>query len=407
VGRRIVELQASLAARVKELEQALSGAQKMEAVGRLAGGVAHDFNNLLTVIISGSDFLLRGIQAPAQRNFVEMIKGAGERGAALTRQLLAFSRRQVLRPEVLRPAALLANLEMLLRRLIGEDIELVTDFAPDSGCVRADPGQLEQVVMNLAVNARDAMPTGGRLLLRTRNADLPDHPPSGLGVVPAGAYVVLTVTDTGCGMTDEVLGHLFEPFFTTKDLHKGTGLGLATVYGIVQQTGGHIRVESAPGRGSTFDVYLPRTEEPLLVPVEGERAAPAAPVADGNSETLLLVEDEDAVRAMAREALLLSGYRVLEARDGREALRLSAEWPHPIGLTVTDVVMPQMSGRDLAERLRLQRPAMKVLYVSGYTDDAVVCHGVPGPGRAFLQKPFTPSVLAAKVREVLEEESRA
>ncbi len=397
-GRRIVELQGSLAARVRELEHALSGAQKMEAVGRLAGGVAHDFNNLLTVIISGSDLLGHLVREPAQRELLDMIKQAGERGASLTRQLLAFSRRQVMQPEVLQLNVLLADLQKMLRRLIAENIELVADFAPDLGCVRADPGQLGQVVMNLVVNARDAMPDGGTITLRTRNVDVSEHPPARQGAVPPGAYAVLAIADTGCGMGEDVQAHLFEPFFTTKELHKGTGLGLATVYGIVQQTGGHVRVESAPGRGSTFLIYLPRTDEPLVV------VAPAAGAARaGTRETILLVEDEDGVRAMARRALCRKSYTVLEARDGEEALRVSAQWADRIHLLLTDIVMPRTSGRQLADLLQPQRPDMKVLYMSGYTDDAALCQEVAGSGKPFLQKPFTPSVLASKVREVLDE----
>jgi signal transduction histidine kinase len=397
VGRRIVDLQANLAARVKELEYALSGAQKMEAVGRLAGGVAHDFNNLLTVIISGSDILLDQLRHPGQREFVEMIKQAGERGASLTRQLLAFSRRQVLRPEILQLNSLLNDLHKLLRRLIGEDIELVKDLDPDLGRIKADPGQMEQVVMNLVVNARDAMPTGGRLTLRTRNVDSLLGEDSANGIPPR-AYVLLEVADTGCGMDDHVKAHLFEPFFTTKDLHKGTGLGLATVYGIVNQTGGRIGVESEPGRGATFRIYLPRQEAEMSAPEVGV----GQPTVRGKRETVLLVEDEDSVRMMARQILLNHCYTVLEARDGEEALRVSSRWPEPIHLMVTDVVMPRTNGHQLADRLLPQRPGMKVLFVSGYTDDAVVRHSVAESGQPFLQKPFTPSLLASKVREVLD-----
>jgi signal transduction histidine kinase len=395
-GRRIVDLQASLAARVKELESALSGAQKMEAIGRLAGGVAHDFNNLLTVIISGSDILLDQLSGGEQREFVEMIKQAGERGASLTRQLLAFSRRQVLRPELLRLNDLLGDLSKLLGRLIGEDIELVTDLDPGLGWVRADPGQMEQVVMNLVVNARDAMPEGGKLILRTRNVDAAGA--DGPDAVPPGAYAVLEVTDTGCGMDAHVKAHLFEPFFTTKDLHKGTGLGLATVYGIVHQTGGHIRVESEVGRGATFRIYLTRREPEAPAP----HAVVAEQVEAGRRETVLLVEDEDAVRAMVRQILLNNSYTVLEARDGEEALRVAAGWPEAIHLMVTDVIMPQTNGHQLADRLRPQRPGMKVLFMSGYTDDAAVRQNVADSGQPFLQKPFTPSVLASRVRELLD-----
>jgi signal transduction histidine kinase len=397
VGRRIVDLQASLAARVKELESALSGAQKMEAVGRLAGGVAHDFNNLLTVIISGSDILLDQIRDRGQREFVEMIKQAGERGASLTRQLLAFSRRQVLRPEMLRLNHLLGNLSKLLGRLIGEDIALVTDLDPDVGCVKADPGQMEQVVMNLVVNARDAMPGGGRLTLRTRRVDVPPGA-DGPDGVPPGSYAVLEVTDTGCGMDEHVKSHLFEPFFTTKEMHKGTGLGLATVHGVVHQTGGHIRVESEPGRGSVFRIYLPRREPEAPV----AHLAVEGPAESGRRETVLLVEDEDSVRAMVRQILQNNSYTVLEACDGEEALRVSADWADAIHLMVTDVIMPRMNGHQLADRLLPERAGMKVLFMSGYTDDAEVRQHVAESGQPFLQKPFTPSVLASKVREVLD-----
>ena len=397
VGRRIVDLQASLAARVKELEYALSGAQKMEAVGRLAGGVAHDFNNLLTVIISGSEILLDQMRDSAKREFIEMIKQAGERGASLTRQLLAFSRRQVLRLELVQLNTLLTDLHRLLARMIGEDIELIPDLAPDLGHVKADPSQMEQVVMNLVVNARDAMPQGGRLTLRTQNVDVSTSA-EGPEAIPEGPYTLLEVSDTGCGMDEHVMAHLFEPFFTTKELHKGTGLGLATVYGIVHQTGGHIRVESEVGKGSTFRIYLPRREP--------EPSAVSAPVdhVDGAQRraTVLLVEDEDSVRAMVRQILLNNSYTVLEARDGDEAVQVSARWPDVIDLLVTDVIMPQTNGHQLADRLHPQRPGMKVLFMSGYTDDAVVRSSVADSGKPFLQKPFTPAGLASKVREVLD-----
>jgi signal transduction histidine kinase len=394
VGLRIVDLQASLADRVKELEQALSGAQKMEAVGRLAGGVAHDFNNLLTVVLSGTDCLCDLVQDEKVLDLLETIKGAAERGAGLTRQLLAFSRKAVLRLEVMDLNALVANLQKMLLRLIGEDVELVADLDPGLGCVRADRGQMEQVILNLAVNARDAMPAGGKLTIATRCVRLAG-PERG---VPPGDYALLAVRDTGCGMGDTVKAHLFEPFYTTKELHKGTGLGLATVHGIVLQTGGHIRVESEPGRGAEFLIYLPRTDQAADAP----KSAPDRPARAGNRETVLLVEDEDSVRAIARRVLLKNRYTVLEARDGQDALRVSASWNEPIHLMVTDVVMPRTNGHQLAASLQPLRPDMKVLFMSGYTDDAMIRRHVAESGRPFLQKPFTPSGLAAKVREVLD-----
>jgi CheY-like chemotaxis protein len=373
----------------------------MEAVGRLAGGVAHDFNNLLTVIASGTELLLQSLRDPAEREYAEMIRQAGERGAGLTRQLLAFSRRQVLRPEVLDLNALLTDLQRLLRRLIGEDIEQVTDLSPEAGRVRADRTQLEQVVMNLAVNARDAMPQGGRLTLRTHNANVSDQTtplPRARGWVPPGDYTVLEVRDTGLGMTEEVKAHLFEPFFTTKEQGKGTGLGLATVYGVVRQTGGHIVVESEPGQGTAFRIYLPRTDLPTA------SAAPAreAGALQARQETVLLVEDEEAVRAMVRRILQAKGYTVLEACDGEEALQVSTRFAGGIDLMLTDVVMPRTDGLQLAGRLRELRPATRVLYMSGYPDDALVRQAVTASGKAFLQKPFSPGALAERVREVLD-----
>ena len=398
VGLRIVGLQSSLSDRVRELEEALSGAQKMEAVGRLAGGVAHDFNNLLTVIITGTDLLLSQKQLDdRQRDLVGMIKQSGERGASLTRQLLTFSRRQVLAPVVLNLNDLVSNLEKMLRRLIGEDIELATVGDARPTVVEADPGQLEQLIMNLVVNARDAMPQGGKLTLETQNVAIGENELLAHSLPHAGHYVLLSVTDTGCGMDAATRARLFEPFFTTKDVGKGTGLGLATVYGIVQQSKGYIVVDSAPGRGATFRVYLPRHGEPALPAASTPKAASALT----GQETVLLVEDGDPVRSMARQILQSYHYNVLEAANGQEALRVAAECAGPIHLMLTDVVMPYVSGPQLAEQLAAQRPEMRVVYMSGYTDDAIMRHRVAESGVPFLQKPFTPTSLATKVREVL------
>ena len=389
----------------RHLEEQLRQSQKMEAVGQLAGGIAHDFNNLLTAILGSTQLLLHNIPpGDPRREDAEEIKLAGLRAAELTRQLLAFSRRQVLAPKVLDLNAVVANIDRMLRRLLGEDIELVTSLAPGAGGVNADPGQLEQVLLNLAVNARDAMPTGGRLSIETARFTLHEEHVERRHRLPPGDYACLVVTDTGVGMDDATQAHLFEPFFTTKEVGKGTGLGLATVYGIVKQSGGYIWVYSEPGRGTTVKVYLPRVRgatEPAAPPPH-----PAAPPREvrGGHETVLLVEDAAPVRALARRSLEACGYRVLDASDGPTALELSARHGEAIDLLVTDVVMPGMSGRELAERLAPARPGMKVLYTSGYTDDAMVRQGVLNAGVAFLQKPFVPDSLARKVREVLDGE---
>ncbi len=383
----------------QSLQTQLLQAQKMEAVGRLAGGIAHDFNNLLTAILGASDLLLEDLSVDASgRQEVEEIQKAAHRAAALTHQLLAFSRQQVLAPQVLDLNVLVADVEKLLRRLIGEDIELRTVLARNLSAVQADPGQLGQVVMNLAVNARDAMPRGGTLTIETANAELDETYASEHVPTPAGRHVMLAVTDTGIGMDEGTKAHLFEPFFTTKETGKGTGLGLATVYGIVKQSGGYIWVYSEPGHGTTFKIYLPRVEG---VPLP-TAPKPAAPESLRGSETVLLAEDEPAVRSLTRRVLESYGYTVLTTEDGYEALRAAQEHQGPIPLLVTDVVMPKMSGRELAQRLLSERPEMKALYLSGYTDDAIVHHGVLEPGLAFLQKPFTPQTLARKVREVLD-----
>ncbi|MBI4168339.1 MAG: response regulator [Acidobacteria bacterium] len=380
-------------------EQLLRQSQKMEAVGRLAGGVAHDFNNLLTVISGRCDLLTRRFpQSDPLHAEIATIQQAAHRAAALTGQLLAFSRKQVLQPRILDLNKVVADLERMLRSLIGEDIELTTVLRPGVGNVKADPGQIEQVILNLAVNARDAMPTGGKLVIETAEADLDEtyareHPPT----IP-GRYVMLALGDTGCGMDAETRARIFEPFFTTTEKGKGTGLGLATAYGIVKQSEGYIWVYSEPGLGSTFKIYLPRVEG--AVGTEPQEAG-AARTWDG-TETVLLVEDEAVVRELVREILQRRGYLVLEARDVAEARRICEGHTEEIHLLLTDVVMPQMNGRELALALAPLRPGMRVLYISGYTDDSVVLRGIIEAKAAFLQKPFTPAALARKVREVLE-----
>ncbi len=383
----------------RQLEAQLRQAQKMEAVGQLAGGIAHDFNNLLTAILGSTQLLMHDLAPGDQRREdAEEIKKAAMRAADLTRQLLAFSRRQVLAPKVLDLNAVVANMDKMLQRLIGEDIELVTSLDPTVGRVSADPGQLEQVLLNLAVNARDAMPKGGRLTIETSNMALDKNQAGRHHRLPPGAYVLFAVSNTGVGMDEATQAHLFEPFFTTKEIGKGTGLGLATVYGIVKQSGGYIWVYSEPGHGTTFKIYLPRITgtADTVVP------APESQQLRRGTETVLLVEDAAPVRALARRSLEAYGYAVLDAADGFAAFELSARHPGGIDILVTDVVMPGMSGRELAERLAPRRPRMKVLYTSGYTDDAMVRQGVLRSGVAFLQKPFVPETLARKVRDVLD-----
>ena len=377
----------------------LEQAQKMDAIGRLAGGVAHDFNNLLTVILGRADILLAQIKTedPVRRGIALIQRTAG-RAAELTKQLLAFSRKQVLEAVVLDLGVVTTDMKDMLARLIGEDIALVTNLAADLGHVKADRGQIEQVVMNLAINARDAMPQGGQLVVETANADLGgEYVRRNVGSRP-GPHVMLAVSDSGQGIPLELQKHIFEPFFTTKEQGKGTGLGLATVYGIVKQSGGYIEVDSAPGRGTTFRIYLPRVDAATPAAERGPRAA--APT--GGTETILLVEDEDGVRELARDILRSNGYTVLEARNGAEALRLGEGHRGPLELLLTDVVMPRMSGRELAERMTALRADVTVLYMSGYTDDAVIRHGVLGSDTAFLQKPFTPAALVQRVRETLD-----
>ncbi len=381
------------------LELQLLQSQKMEAVGRLAGGVAHDFNNLLTVIKGYGELMLEELRPnDPMRAEVEEIQKAADRAVSLTRQLLAFSRRQVLAPKIIDLNSVVANMDKLLRRLLGEDIELNTVLDPRLGHVKADPGQIEQVIMNLAVNARDAMPSGGKLTIETVNLDLDSFYAREHVTVAAGPYVMLAVSDTGVGMDTETQSHIFEPFFTTKELGKGTGLGLSTVYGIVKQSGGYIWVYSEMGRGTTFKVYLPRVAEEVAA---AGAAGPEHETHRGN-ETILLVEDEDGVRALIRQVLVRNGYKVLEARHGEEAALLADGHKEPIHLLLTDVVLARMSGRELAQRLAPQRPEMQVIFMSGYTDEAIVHHGMLTPGAKFLQKPFTTDTLMHAVRGLLD-----
>ena len=380
------------------LEDQLRQAQKMEGIGRLAAGVAHDFNNLLTAIGGRCYLVLNALTSenPIRRE-IEIIQDAAERAAKLTHQLLAFSRKQILDPCVLDLNATVTGIEPLLRRMIREDIEIATALDSAAGRVKADAGQIEQVLLNLAVNASDAMPNGGWLTLATSNVTLDEAYARTHAEVEPGPYVMLSVSDTGHGMTAEVQAHIFEPFFTTKEVGKGTGLGLATVYGIAKQSGGHITVYSEPGHGAVFKLYLPRVEEG---PGTAEPARPTEITRRG-SETVLLVEDDEPLRTLAREILSIQGYTVLDAISPSEALRLADAHPGPIHLLVTDVVMPQMNGRQVADHLLAARPGLKVLFMSGYTDAAIVEHGVLEPGTHFLQKPFTPDGLSRKVREAL------
>jgi len=382
----------------KRLEQQLLHAQKMDAVGRLAGGVAHDFNNLLTAIHAYSDLLLTSLDERDPRAAeVEEIRQAAQRGAGLTRQLLSFSRKQVVQPQVVTTDSVVSSLASLMRRLIGEDIELVLRTSSEDACVKVDPGQLEQAVVNLVVNARDAMPNGGCVTLETECVDVQAPLIHKHGFVRPGAWVVISVADTGCGITADVMSHLFEPFFTTKAPGKGTGLGLSTVYGIVKQSGGHVLVESTPSKGSVFRIFLPRAQDLSSDASSSCRQAPPP----GGAETLLLVEDEASVRMPLRRILESAGYCVLCANDGVDALRVAAGHDGRIDLLVTDVIMPQMGGRELVERLTSTRPGISALYISGYTGDASRDRSALGP-HPYLQKPFTTAGILSKVREVLD-----
>jgi signal transduction histidine kinase len=386
---------------LRKSEEELRHSQKMEAVGRLAGGVAHDFNNLLTAIIGYAELIAtRTTSNSLAKQNAELIRKAGEQAATLTRQLLAFSRKQILQPKVIDLNALVVEMEKLLRRVIGERFDLQSHPNAENGRVRADPSQLEQVVLNLGVNARDAMPRGGKLIIRTEEVRLDRTTASQIATsLKPGDYVVLSVTDTGAGMDEETKSHIFEPFFTTKGPGKGTGLGLATVYGIVRQTGGGISVESEPGKGSTFRIYLPQE----LAPVDFARTSHAPVEKSDNFETVLVVEDEEIVRELVCEVLEDQGYNVLCAPDGIEALNLAEEFEGPIHLLVTDVIMPQMNGHELAVKLSRLRSDMKVLYVSGYSDNDIGDHGTLDPRYELLEKPFTPQTLARKIREVIRE----
>ena len=384
----------------KKLEAQLRQAQKMEAVGTLAGGVAHDFNNLLTAIICNTQLVLMDAgKDESLRKKIEEIEKAGEKAASLTRQLLAFSRKQMIKPEVLDLNEEINETEKMLKRTIGEDIEFQTVLEPELWKVYADFGQIDQVIVNMVVNARDAMPQGGKLIIETANADLDKNYFREHAIEEApGPYVILAVSDTGSGMDKETQKHIFEPFFTTKEVGKGSGLGLSTVYGIVKQNNGFIWVYSEPGQGTTFKVYLPKVKG-VAEPEEKEQT----PVDDvSGSETVLIVEDDDGLRKLAQEVLQSYGYRILAAENGEEALMVGKEHEGPIHLLLTDVVMPKMGGKEAADRLQPLYPQMKVIYMSGYTDNAIIHHGVLAPGLNFFQKPFSAEGLARKVREVLD-----
>jgi len=386
---------------LRETEDQLRQSQKLEAVGQLAGGVAHDFNNLLTIIMGYAELLLvRGGLTDAMREKVEEIRNAGVRAAALTRQLLAFSRKQVLQPVVLDLNALIEGTGKMLQRLIGENIQMTTLLKPITR-IHADPGQIEQVIINLAVNARDAMPEGGKITIETVNAELDEAYAATQVAARPGNYVMLSISDTGAGMDEETQKHIFEPFFTTKEIGKGTGLGLSTVYGIVKQSGGNIWVYSEANRGTTFKIYFPQVEGEVESQLKADEATP---LPTGN-ETILLVEDEAMVRALTRECLRVCGYAVLEAPNGEEALDIFKQHEGRIHLLLTDVVMPLMGGRELAELVTAISADIPVLYISGFTDHAIVHRGVLDPGTEFLEKPFTLNALARKVRRVLDKAS--
>ncbi|MGB9464367.1 MAG: ATP-binding protein, partial [Candidatus Acidiferrum sp.] len=383
----------------KLLENQLQQSRRMEAVGRLAGGIAHDFNNLLTIIKGYAELAQQRTGSPPElRADVQQIENASERASTLIRQLLAFSRRQVLQPKIIDLNAIVLGLDKLLGRLMGEHIEMVTRCGANVGNVKADPAQIEQVIMNLVVNARDAMPKGGRLMVETFNVELDSTYARDHVTVKPGPYVMLAVSDTGMGMSPETVAHIFEPFYTTKESGQGTGLGLSTVYGIVKQSGGYIWVYSEPGKGTTFKVYLPRVTEKL----ESKPEVVELPTAGKGSETILLVEDEEAVRELASRILTAKGYSVVAAKSAKEAEEFSEKHAREIHLLLTDIIMPGTSGRELARRITARHPRTHVLYMSGYTDNVLAEGGVLEAGVSFLQKPFTPAVLAQKVRDVLD-----
>jgi PAS domain S-box-containing protein len=398
---RMIGCMADLTER-RRLEDQLRQSQKMEAIGRLAGGVAHDFNNVLTVVKSFSEFLLEDLdQTDRRRSDVEEIAKAADRAAALTRKLLAFSRKQVMRPEPLDLNGVVLGMQKMLQRIIGEDVRIVTALDADLLAVEADPSSIEQSILNLAVNARDAMPDGGTLTIRTKNVTL-DRPDAAWGVRP-GRYAMLSVNDTGHGMDAATQARVFEPFFTTKAQGQGTGLGLAMVYGIVKQSGGHVWVESQPGQGTTFTVYLPQPSRiDATRPNEGTPGERQRVDSSSSGETILVVDDEEAVRSTTRRALERAGYTVIAATDGADAVRLFTEHDGAIDLVVTDVVMPGLGGRELVGRLKIMRPDLPVLFVSGYTEEGVRKQGVLEPGSAYLEKPFTPEKLLRMTRAILD-----
>ena len=381
---------------LRQSREGLLRAARLEAVGRLAGGIAHDFNNLVMIIKGYSDLLMESA-TPENRPYLDEIKSAGERASGLTRQLLAFSRKQVLEPQILDPSQAVRNMVKMLRVLIGEDVELVTNFSEHAARVKADPGQLEQVVMNLAVNARDAMPGGGKIVIETQSCYLDASYSANNAEVVAGNYVLIAVTDTGCGMDKETLSHIFEPFFTTKELGKGTGLGLATVYGIVKQSHGHVSVYSEPGVGTTFKIYLPAVQ--TAVQEKAVLPAALAPKGDG---TILLVEDEPPLRALAAESLKRLGYTVLQASNGAEALSMIEQHTGKLDLVITDIVMPRMGGPELVEKLKQKRQDFKVIFMSGYTEAAALENANIGTNAMLLNKPFSNELLARRVQEVQE-----
>jgi signal transduction histidine kinase len=380
------------------LETQFLHAQKMEAVGRLAGGVAHDFNNILTAITSYSELGLLKLEAahPLRRNFEEIL-AAADRAALLTQQLLAFSRRQILTPRLIDLNVVITDLGKMLRRLLGEDVEIVVKADPALSAVFADPAQIEQVLVNLAVNSRDAMPRGGKIVIETSNTHLDESYAAGHPEVVPGDHVCLSVSDNGGGMSEEVRQRIFEPFFTTKEQRTGSGLGLAAVYGVIRQSGGHVQVYSEPGVGTTFRIYFPAADGDASCLVRPSRMAEVP----HGTETILLAEDDDSVRAVIVEHLGDLGYTVIETRDGRQAIE-AARRVAQVDLLLTDVIMPGMSGRELAAQLAADRPGLRVLYVSGYTDEAIVQHGILEPGTEFLQKPFSPGALGCRVRQILD-----